>query len=326
MTDHIQKINDSIVANQPLVFRDNLTASSWSHCDRALWLTLHNASFITHKAETLRTFAMGHSLEDSIIKWLTEAGYKITHQQAEVKNKFGKPLGHIDGIILADKKYRLLEIKTSADKYFKDWIKNGVPEKYKAQAQIYAHHSNQLSASGRKLSEIMWVVLNKNTSEIYIDIQEYDKQYAQLQTDRIESVIESEAVPAGDESYLCNMCNHKAVCKGEKVAEISCRTCAFISSVDGEFKCDFGYGRICNNNILHPQLVELTGEELEEVDHETQSLVFKSGLVIVKEGVFFEGKRCFTSQEFQECKPVGLVSDAFVNGMKEMLSATVSVI
>ena len=323
MTDHTQKINDAIVSNQPLVFRENLTASSWSHCDRALWLTLRNCSDIEFKAETLRTFKMGHVLEDCIINWLTDAGYKISHQQAEVKNKWNKPLGHIDGIIFSDKKYRLLEIKTSAAKYFSDWIKNGVPEKYRAQAQLYCHHSNQLSASGRKLDEIMWVVLNKNTSEIYIDIQQYDPQYAQLQTTRIENVIESESLPNGEYDYRCNMCNHKAVCKGEKVAQISCRSCAHVSVVNGSFECAHGYGRICHEFVFHPQLIEALGYKLEDIDHESQALVFDK-FALAREGVKIEGKPTFTSEEFSIAHPAGLVHDTGLMALKYEFDGTIS--
>lgn len=322
MTDHVQQINESQVANQPLVYRDNLTASGWSHCDRSMWLSLRNCSDQKHKAETLRTFKMGHVLEDCIVKWLTDAGYKISHQQAEVKNRYGKPLGHIDGIILADKKYRLLEIKTSADKYFKDWIKNGAPEKYKAQAQLYCHHSDQLSQSGRKLQEIMWVVFNKNTSELYIDIQPYDAQYAELQTDRIHGVIESESLPVGEDDYRCNMCYQKSVCKGETVAQINCRTCAHVSVVNGSFDCVHGYGKICHRYVFHPQLVESLGYEFKSIDHENEALIFDK-MAIAGQGVKVPGLPTFTSEEFAIAHPAGLVHDRFVLGLKELCDADI---
>lgn len=320
--DHVEHINESAVKNQPLVFRENLTASSWSHCDRAMWLSLRNASDQKHKAETLRTFAIGHALEDEIVKWLQNAGYKISHQQAEIKNSHNRPLGHIDGIIFADKQYRLLEIKTSADKYFKDWIKNGAPEKYKAQAQIYMHHSDQLSQSGRKLQEVMWVVLNKNTSELFIDIQPYDQQYAALQTDRIHSVIESEALPSGEDDYRCNMCYQKKICKGEEVAQINCRTCAHVSVENGEFRCQHGYGRICSRYVFHPQLIELLGYEFVEVDHKNEALIFDK-MAIAGEGVKVKGKPTFTSEEFVLAHPAGLVHDEFVLGVKALCDGTI---
>ena len=322
MTDHVQQINDSQVANQPLVYRENLTASGWSHCDRAMWLSLRNCSDQKHKAETLRTFAIGHALEDEIIKWLTASGYKISHQQAEIKNRHGKPLGHIDGIIFADKKYRLLEIKTSADKYFKQWIKEGAPEKYKAQAQLYCHHSDQLSQSGRKLTEIMWVVLNKNTSELYIDIQPYDAQYAELQTDRIHGVIESEQLPSGEDDYRCNMCYQKSVCRGEVVSQINCRTCAHVSVVNGSFECAHGYGRICHRYVPHPQLIELLGYKFEDIDHEHEALIFDK-MAIACEGVKVPGLPTFTAEEFLMAHPAGLVHDGFVLGLKALCDAEV---
>lgn len=320
--DHVQHINDTAVAEQPLVYRDNLTASGWSHCDRAMWLSLRNCSDQKHKAETLRTFAIGHALEDEIVKWLQAAGYKISHQQSEIKNRHSKPIGHIDGIIFADKKYRLLEIKTSADKYFKQWIKEGAPEKYKAQAQIYMHHSDQLSQSGRKLQEVMWVVLNKNTSELYIDIQPYDEQYAALQTDRMHGVIESEALPSGEDDYRCNMCYQKKVCKGEEVAQINCRTCAHVSVENGSFVCQHGYGKICHRYVFHPQLIELLGYEFVEVDHENEALIFDK-MAIAGEGVKVPGKPTFTSEEFSIAHPAGLVHDEGILAIKGEFDATI---
>lgn len=322
MTNHVQQINDSQVAHQPLVYRENLTASGWSHCDRAMWLSLRNCSDQKHKAETLRTFAIGHALEDEIIKWLQHAGYKISHQQAEIKNRHGKPLGHIDGIIFADNKYRLLEIKTSADKYFKDWIKNGAPEKYNAQAQLYCHHSDQLSQAGRKLTEIMWVVINKNTSEIYIDIQPYDEQYAELQTDRIHGVIESEQLPAGEDDYRCNMCYQKSVCRGEVVSQINCRTCAHVSVVNGSFDCVHGYGKICHRYNMHPQLVELLGYKFIGIDNENEAVIYDK-FAMASQCVTVKDKPTFSSDEFVVAHNAGLVNNNFILGMKEMLDATV---
>lgn len=320
--DHVQTINDTAVSNQPLVYRDNLTASGWSHCDRSMWLSLRNASDQKHKAETLRTFRMGHLLEDEIVKWLLDSGYKISHQQAEVKSRYGKPLGHIDGIIFSDKQYRLLEIKTSADKYFKQWIKDGAPEKYRAQAQLYMHHSDQLSQSGRKLSEVMWVVLNKNTSELFIDIQPYDEQWAALQTNRIHGVIESEALPNSEDDYRCNMCYQKKVCKGETVSQINCRTCAHVSVEKGSFVCQHGYGKICERYVFHPQLIELLGYEFVEVDHKNEALIFDK-MAIAGEGVKVPGNPTFTSLEFSVAHPAGLVHDEFVLGVKALCDATI---
>lgn len=323
MTDHPQRIDDAIVKAQPIVWRDNLTASGWSHCDRAMWLSLRNASFVTHKATTLRTFKMGHLLEDAIVEWLKVAEYKIQKQQAELLNKYGKAIGHIDGIIFADGKWHLLEIKTSNNKYFNEWIKKGCPDKYKAQAHIYMHHSNQLSAKGNKLNSVMFVVLNKDTSDIHIDFVECDQQYAAMETERFHSIIDSEEMPPKDETYQCAWCNHKAVCMGEEVAEVNnCRTCCNVTPTNGEFKCTFGSSP-CDKHVLHPQLVEALGYVMEDIDHELQAIIYNK-MAMAPKGVKVKGKATFNSHEFAIAHKAGVVSDEFVQGCKELLGAEVA--
>lgn len=318
---HTDRINAAIEHSQPVVWRQHLTASSWHSCDRAMWYSLRNASWQHHKPETLRTFAIGHALEDRVIEWLKIAEYSISHQQAELLGKYGQPIGHIDGIAHDGEKHRLLEIKTSANKYFKDWAKNGAPEKYKAQAQIYMHHSAQLSKRGGMLDEVIWVVLNKDTSEIMVDVQPYEPAYAALQTERMHNVIESEDLPPKEESFLCNMCSHKAVCQGEKCAEISCRTCAQVSVVEGKFECQFG-NRECQYHVFHPGMIEPLGYKLEGIDHERRALVYDK-FVLVPDGVRFKEQATFTSQEFKDCHEAGLIKDENLMALKASLDGVI---
>lgn len=317
----LTKINEAIEHNQPVVWRENLTASGWSHCDRALWYSLRNASWIHHNAETLRTFAMGHKLEDCIVEWLKLADFAISHQQAEIKNKWGKPLGHIDGILRDGKNFYLLEIKTANDKRFKDWIKNGAPEYYKAQVQFYMHHSSQLSQRGNMLTRCRFVVLNKNTSEIHIDEVEYDAGYAALQTERYENVTESESIPPKDESFMCNMCNHKAICQGEKCAEVNCRTCANVSCENGGFTCQFG-NRTCPEHVFHPGLIEPLGFKLEGIDHKRRALIYDR-FAIAPAGARFKDKATFHSEEFKECHDAGLITDDNIINMKQLFGGEI---
>lgn len=318
----VEQLNESIVKAQPIRFTKNLTASSWSDCDRALWFTYRNASNSDFKAETLRTFKMGHLLEDAIVEWLTMAGYKIILQQAEIKNQWDRPLGHIDGVIFYDNEWMLLEIKTANDKRFKEWLKNGAPDSYKAQTQLYMHHSHQISKKGNKLNKVLFVVLNKNTSEIHMEVNLYDKQYAQLQTDRIEHVIENESVPSPSPSFKCNFCNHKDVCEGTKLARIdSCGTCANLSIVDGAYQCQFGNKR-CDNHVLHPQLVELIGEELKSINHEHQALIFNK-FALAPTGQRLAEFPTFDSNELKIAFENNLINDKILLEHKEMVDATI---
>lgn len=316
-------INEALVKAQPINFRKNLTASSWSACDRAMWFTFRNVSAVQHKAETLRTFAMGHLLEDAIVNWLKIAGYKIAYQQQELFNKFGNPIGHIDGVIVDDGNIpRLLEIKTANSKRFKEWLKNGVPDSYKAQVQIYMHHSHQFSKSGKRLTSAKFVVLNKDTSEIHTEVMEFDEQYAELQVERLENIIEAESMPIGEDSFICNFCDHKAVCKGEILSTVdTCRTCSNVSVVNGNFQCQFGETR-CENHVIHPQLVELTGRKLTSINHEHQALVFDT-FAVAPTGTRIEGIATFDSNELKIAIEQYALDDGVLLEHKEMFSATV---
>lgn len=318
----IQKLNEAIQlkhAQEPK--RTHLSASQWSHCDRAMWMTLRQTTIDAPKPEILRTFQLGHTIEDLIVGWLKDAGYKIVLQQAQLKNSFGGYIGAIDGVIVIDGVAHLLEIKSSASKYFKQWIKDGAPEKYKAQASIYMHHSNQLSKANNKLQKCLFVVMNKDTSEIHTDVFDYDEGYAAIQTERMENIIMMEEMPPVDESYMCNMCKHKAVCKGEEVAQINCRTCCHVSCVNGEFECKHGL-EPCFRHVFHPQLMEALWYEFVEVDYDNEAIIYK-GLAMAAQGIHIEGERTFNSQEFVSARAAGLLEDENLMALKDAFNGTI---
>lgn len=302
-----EEIDKARFDEQPIVFHNQFRPSSWSSCDRAIWLNIRNASFITHKPTTLRTFEIGHRLEDMLITEVRAAGYKVTHQQGVINDKWGREFGHIDGIISKGKEFALLEIKTANSKRWKDWVKNGTPESYVAQAQIYMHHSAQLSARGNKLTKCVFVALNKDTSEILVDVLEYSEPFAESQMERIYNIVEGEAMPEGVNDFRCNFCNHRALCKGEKVTEINCRTCAHVDVIDGQFRCKFG-NSLCERHVIHPQLMELAGVPVVEINHENQAIDYGR----FSQGGAVDGKPCLSSDQFKRAKETGLLTDDFV--------------
>jgi Holliday junction resolvase-like predicted endonuclease len=317
-----QKLNEAIQlkhAQEPK--RTHLSASQWSHCDRAMWMTLRQTTIDAPKPEILRTFAFGHTIEELIVGWLKDAGYKVALQQAKVKNSFGSYIGSIDGVIVIDGEAYLLEIKSSASKYFKQWIKEGAPEKYKAQASIYMHHSDQLSKANNKLKKCLFVVMNKDTSEVHTEVFEYDEGYAAIQTERMENVIMLEDMPPIEESYMCNMCKHKPVCKGEKVAQINCRTCCHVSCVNGEFECKHG-SEVCFRHVFHPKLMEALGYEFVGVDNHNEAILYKD-MAMAAKGIHVEGKITFNSEEFVSARDTGLLQDEILMMLKDEFNGTI---
>ena len=109
------------------VHTEYLTASRWKPCDRAMWFTLRNASTTYIKPATQRIFNVGHALEPLMIRYLEMTGAKIHKREAELLNRWGKPLGHIDGMVEIDGQFYLLEMKTANAKRFKEMQKTSLP-------------------------------------------------------------------------------------------------------------------------------------------------------------------------------------------------------
>lgn len=322
MTDHVQQINEAIEKGHEPFDIFNLTASAIHRCTREMWLDFRNCSVKEFKTNRIIAMKIGQSIEAMVYQWLEDAGYKVSHKQSKLLNKYGNTIAKIDGIIFADKRYRLLSIKSCNSKHYKDWMKSANIDYEKKQAHIEMFHSAQLSQRGAILDSVFFVVVNKDTSEIHVEIMDYDKQYAEVAVNSIYEAIESESLPALDESFDCAWCNQKSVCKGETVAQINCRTCAHVSVVNGSFECVHGYGKICHRYVFHPQLVEVLGYSFEGIDHELEALLFDK-MAIAGEGVKVPGKPTFTSEEFAIAHPAGLVHDMFIFGLKELCDADI---
>ena len=182
-------------------------------------------------AKQIRTFDIGHCLEDLIIKWLRIAGFDLKTRN-EKGEQFGfsvadgKFAGHVDGIIFSFPKEfasaaeitaqgsALLEIKTMNHKSWNDTQKRGVLVSkpiYYSQVQLYMAYMN--------LEQCLFVALNKDTSDLYFEIIPFDPGMAQKYSDRAVQIIKAtennELLPcvSGDSSFfLCKMCGFRDHC------------------------------------------------------------------------------------------------------------------
>ena len=178
-------------------------------------------------AKQIRTFDIGHCLEDLIIKWLRIAGFNLKTRN-ENGDQFGfsvadgKFAGHVDGLIYGfpeefpDKPTGvcLLEIKTMNNKSWNDTQKRGVlvsKPVYYSQIQLYMAYL--------ELDKCLFVALNKDTSDLYFEIIPFDPGMAQKYSDRAVQIIKAtennELLPcvSGDSSFfLCKMCGFRNHC------------------------------------------------------------------------------------------------------------------
>ena len=119
-----------------------------------------------------------------------------------------------------------LECKTSNDAGFKQLEKKGVltgkPQHYK-QMQCYMH--------GLGLPWCLYVVVNKNTDDIYTELVQYKKEVGDFYVDRAHNIITAAQPPkritADPSWFVCKFCDYRENCHHGKPLRPSCRTCAF---------------------------------------------------------------------------------------------------
>ena len=175
-------------------------------------------------AKTLRIFGLGHTIEDMMVMYFRDAGFDLrTDKQGEqfgFETADGEVRGHIDGVICdgpVEAQYPMLwECKSASDKKFKEFVRKGGAEAnpvYAAQIALYQAYMN--------LSEnpCCFTVLNKNTSEIYIELVPFDGDLAQAISDKAVNIIKAtkaqEMLPRiaqNDDFFLCKWCEFRNTC------------------------------------------------------------------------------------------------------------------
>lgn len=204
-------------------------------CDRAIWYSFRHASPAEIiEGRKLRIFDTGNREEERIIADLRAVGCEVRSEQARVRLVGGHVRGKIDGealgVIEAPQTVHLVECKSSNDKGFKEIQKKGVKEArptHYCQAQIYMH--------GRVLSRALYVCVNKNDDDIWIERLAYDKEYCERMLVRAERIIKTDDPPSkiSEKPTIppCVFCRHKAICHDGAFARRNCRTCLFATAV-----------------------------------------------------------------------------------------------
>jgi hypothetical protein len=228
----MQKINDLLDAkllqkHAELEKRNYLGASMLGdECIRKVQLQYMKRE-VDCSAQNLRTFGIGHCLEDLIAEWMILAGFDLRTRNENGKQfgfsiADGKIAGHVDGIIQNGPdfcKYPCLwECKTMNNKSWNDTQKRGVLVSkpiYYAQVQLYMAYMN--------LDEnpCLFTALNKDTSELYHELIPFDAEAAQRYSDRAAQIIKAtesnELLPciSNDPSFFkCKMCRFRGECFG----------------------------------------------------------------------------------------------------------------
>ena len=228
-------------------FRSHLGASIiGKECERALWYDFRWVTQAKHPGRLLRLFETGQLEEARLVSNLRATGATVLEVDPETGRQFrvaahgGHFGGSLDGIALnlleAPKTWHVLEFKTHSKKSFNDLLSKKVqaskPQHY-AQMQIYMHLTG--------ISRTMYLAVNKDTDELYVERLEADRACAENLLSKAQRVIFA-ATPlpriSDDPSwYQCRLCDHAPVCHGKQAAEINCRTCLHATPVEGAWHC-----------------------------------------------------------------------------------------
>lgn len=226
-------------------------SSIGEECLAKIWYSLHWV-FPVQKipSRRKRIFSVGNLFEEICLAELKKAGldvFKINEdgikeeltsktQKQEVfrgitGHEKGKPDGRVLGVIEAPKTEHLLEIKTMSEKNFNAIKKVGV-----RQFDIKYYTQIQRLMKAMKLTRTLFVAINKNTCEYYMERVEYNKSFAD-QAERKEVMIITSDKPV-DKAYpkgyfKCVNCAANSVCQHGAPPDKNCRTCDFSEMENG---------------------------------------------------------------------------------------------
>jgi hypothetical protein len=240
--------------------RSHMGASQLGHdCGRAVWYSFHWASKAAHDGRMLRLFNRGHIEEARFIAMLLTVGMPVYQQDSEGRQfRIGFGDGHGggsgDGVTNYKDNPTLLECKTHNDKSFTElagkipeWraylageghfkgkgVREAKPEHF-VQAQIYMRRMG--------LATCLYLAVNKNTDDLYIELITLNSEHADQYIDRGEKLIQMTTPPPklspSPGFWKCTYCEHKPVCHLKRDPDRNCRTCKYIQlGVSGTWHC-----------------------------------------------------------------------------------------
>lgn len=179
--------------------------------------------------KTLRTFEIGHVLEDMAAGWIRDAGLDLRTSKAD-GSQFGFTTGrgyirgHIDGVLVGGPDEfgpypRLWECKTAKASKWREMEKKKIRKAnwtYYIQCQLYMAYMELTE------NPALFTAVNKDTSELYFENVKFDPSAAQEASDRgariIEACLSGELLPriSQDPSfYQCKWCSWTDRCWGK---------------------------------------------------------------------------------------------------------------
>ena len=218
-------------------------------CQRKIWFGFRWCDKEEFDGRMLRLFERGQLEEDRFARYLRLIGATVWTID-EYGKQFGFSMfgghfsGSTDGVTtgLPDlDEPVLLEMKTHGEKSFEKLRAVGVAEAkpmHFKQMQIYMHRLN--------LKKALYMAVNKNTDELYLELVDYNPDLARSLVDKAESIIFGHGLPPRISNspathWECRFCAMRGVCLKDKEVRRNCRTCVHSKPErDGTWSCARG--------------------------------------------------------------------------------------
>lgn len=229
-------------------------------CERALWYSFRWATKKMFEGRLLRLFQRGHKEEPWLVDDMRACGMQVwpTNPGTNKQWSWSEPAtghhfaGNGDGILRgvpeAPKAPHLWECKTHSTKSFNEVKSKGVllgkPVHY-SQMQIYMHWTVVEFGKTNGCKRALYTAVCKETDEIYTERIEYDEAYALALIAKANRIIKAETplpkMSLDPTYYECKFCDQHAVCHGDTVPLVSCRTCVYATpELDGQARWTCG--------------------------------------------------------------------------------------
>lgn len=328
-------------------------ASAIGDDQRAVWLAWRWClPYDQDDPRRFMIFELGDLLEDHVADLLRRAGMQVIvddgkNQQFGFKAVGGHYAMRLDGVLLgvpeAPQTWHLLEVKSMADRYFKELIKKGVEKaepKYHAQCITGMHHAG--------LTRCLFVVYNKNTSELYFERIKADEMHGAALLEKATTIA---TLPTPPDSGYPDRSWYQVKFKSEHWQAVywgdelpphpNCRNCRFGAPYlqDPEEKARWGcmrhhveldYGRQKTGCTDHNWIPELVPAELVELREDLCAVHYRKhghDFWNVPEQAASTNGPAFTSRELTQLSKVDFdpkaTKDILSLGLREEMGARI---
>lgn len=251
-------IDDACVTLNPTRRGNRLGMSSIGEpCARKLWYDFRWVKQEEFNGRMLRLFERGNLEEKRFIEWLQHIGCEVratdeNGKQFDVSDVNGHLGGRLDGCVLLPPRYKikewlLVEFKTwkqdaKWNKLRKEGVYKAVPKHY-SQMCVYGFQT--------KLRHALYLAINKNNDEIYLEIIPLSWQVGEEMVRKAEEIItashERPPVKISQQRthFSCKWCVYNDICHDNDEIDRNCRSCQFAETAEqGEWFCKINQANI----------------------------------------------------------------------------------